>query len=308
MKTLNYRSSAVALSLAASLLLAGCEREPQVATVENHSISAQALMAEAERLNVPKHSADLHRLLEQLIDRHAAVAQLKALKLDEDPSFQRAYRKLVMDTLLEHFETALAPSLSVTEDEARAVYEKDIKHYTQPRRVRIALIEFEADSPVAFESHQQLSALPITEREALFSRLAVSHSKHRPSRYRGGDVGFFSEGKPSTTWHTDVINAGLALTESGALSPVIQTSNAQYILRLLETEPETVQPFKDVKNNIMSALKADKLREIKHTAKAQLRNNLSIERDAAVLASLVDPEAKSIAVATEPTLPAAPLN
>ena len=91
-----------------------------------------------------------------------------------------------------------------------------------------------------------------------FGTLAARHSQDQASRYVGGDVGWISAGRPSRFDDASFNKAVAALSDSAPLSPVVQTSDSLYLIKLLDNRLQKTRDIEQVASDIQRLIMRQK--------------------------------------------------
>lgn len=154
----------------------------------------------------------------------------------------------------EHF----AAKAQVSDREIAEHYErnKDTR-FRQPRAVRLRHILLRAPQQPDAEQRERLrrkiqSVLEEAHSGKDFARLAKEHSED-PSAARGGEIGWFTEGQLLPALE----QAAFGL-KKGELSSVIESALGFHLLKVEETREEKTRSLKEVRQEIVRELKAEK--------------------------------------------------
>jgi peptidyl-prolyl cis-trans isomerase C len=271
---------AVCLSAAAALFLGACSKQenppPDVlAKVGERTIRIGDLQAEAERLR--KHGRavlDKQTLLNQLVQHEALLQRAKAAGLDKDPQVARELSNLLIAKLIDRETAAKTNAIEVTEDEVRAEYEKNLAKYTLPGQVRLAVLSQPVNPGASDAARAQTRALLTEAKEKFaqapapsgrgpnaqgFGALAAQYSEDQASRYRGGDLGWLTEGEFNYRWPREVLAAGYGL-EKGKVSEIIETERGFFVVMKTDARESATRAFAEVAPAIRHALLAAKRR------------------------------------------------
>ncbi|KZS00483.1 putative Peptidyl-prolyl cis-trans isomerase NIMA-interacting 4, partial [Daphnia magna] len=90
---------------------------------------------------------------------------------------------------------------------------------------------------------------------AKFEDLAKEFSKDPGSAARGGDLGFFGEGRMVKPFE----DAVKALAKPGDISELVESQFGFHIIRLEERQAKTTRTFEEVKPQLMAESRADLL-------------------------------------------------
>jgi peptidyl-prolyl cis-trans isomerase C len=179
------------------------------------------------------------------------------------------HRNLVREKLFEKLIGDAAPK----EEDAKAYYDKNLERYKQREQVRASHILFkvakdmtDADKKAKEKKAKDVLKLAKKAKSAEeFAALAKEHSEG-PTAARGGDLGAFSRGRMVKPFE----EAAFSAKANQVLGPV-ETQFGYHIIRVAEKTPERQRTFDEVKDAILSSLKAreksTKTRELLKTLK-----------------------------------------
>lgn len=261
------RSSAL-LMLIGMVLIVGCGRAPDeepepealavppgaLVQVGEEWILETDLQAYLAQMRRPLHPDDA---LEELI-RHAQLAQAaKAQGVDALPAVRTQIRMLLAT---QYLESMVEDGEEIDDTELMALYEGQKDRFTEPGRIAIAVLrrEFSADG-----RHQAVEAIA-TAREHFhdpeqvdlppsqgFGPAASLFSDEPDTRFNGGLAGWVVPGRSHFLVPAEVIEAAAELDAPGAISPVIVSEHAAWLVRLTELHPSRVRPFEAVRDQLL---------------------------------------------------------
>lgn len=269
--------------------------DPIVATVGSRVITMERFQQEMvlhggfnpEKLNKTK-------LMEKIIERETLLNQAFLLKFDQNPEIIRAYHNLLIGKLKNQTLQPRLDSIDLTEKEIKEYYKKHPEKYTRPSRSRFALLFLSTHTDMSKEKqNRRFDRLKEARKKALklptstqgFGQLAITHSEDQSSRYRGGDVGWYIQERPSR-WESEVLNAGFKLTQIGQISNVVTTSKGYYLVKLLDRRPALLSPFKKVSAAIRHTLLLEQKKEMQRTFYQEIRDATVIKRYPEVVSTI----------------------
>jgi hypothetical protein len=275
----------VALGLISWLIYGYISREARpdpdvLARVGPREIGANRFQEEALRRGGLRSAAlDRKALLDEMIDYEVLLVQALEAGLDQDPEVRRSYHNLLVGKLRQQMLQPRIEAVEVTDEEVERYYQAHIDDYTRPARVRLAILHLETHPTMSdekreairarmTEAHEKAKEIPPEVRG--FGPLSIDYSAHQASRYKGGDIGWLSEGR-DYRWPEPVVSAGFALDRSGEVSDVIETEEGLYLVRLLDRRPAEVAPLETVAARIRHKLLLEKRREVEETFLAEKR-------------------------------------
>ncbi len=289
--------------LALAVALAGCGKKPAadvLARVGDKVITVADFKAEYQRrLELHQSLPDRQALLELMVERETSLQQARAAELQNNAEVRRACE----DVLLGKFrETQIAPKIAavkVTPEEVQAVYEHDLAHYTQPAKVKLAILFFAVDAKAdsnqvatvaarARDAQTKAATLPTEVRG--FGQLAAEGSDDQLTRYRGGDAGWFADDSLETRWPKEILAAGFALKNSGALSSVLRGRDGFYVVKQMDSRPASVTPLAQARSAIEHRLLAAKQQAVGQALQSAARVAAQVSIDAALLATVDYPK------------------
>ncbi|MEE2024520.1 SurA N-terminal domain-containing protein [Alkalimonas mucilaginosa] len=148
----------------------------------------------------------------------------------------------------------IAREISVSEAEARAFYDANLALYSTEERRQVAHILFESNGrndEIKAKAEQVLAEL---QAGANFAEVAARESDDTFSAAEGGVLPWLNRGDMEASFE----NAAYALTEQGALSPVVRSSFGYHIIQLHNFEPSVPQDFAEVKTDIIHSLQQER--------------------------------------------------
>jgi len=143
-----------------------------------------------------------------------------------------------------------------TEEDAKKYYEENKDKYKQKEQINAQHILFKTDKNTTdAEKKKKLADAKKVMAEAKkpgadFGELAKKYSEG-PTAQRGGDLGTFSRGRMVKQFE-DVAFAG----KPGEILGPVETQFGYHIIKLNEKTPEVQRPYEEVKDSILTSLKA----------------------------------------------------
>jgi peptidyl-prolyl cis-trans isomerase C len=168
-------------------------------------------------------------------------------------------------------------SLSVTDADVKAFYDRDPKMFNVPERVRVShvLLKYEGPetTPEAAQFKTKLEGIrkQVVDKKIAFADAAKQFSDC-PSKTQGGDLGVFTRGQMVPEFDK-VAFAG----EIGAISPVFHTQFGYHFLTVTEKKPAGIVSFEEAAPQIKNRLMSEKQNEGIKTYVEGLRKAAKIE-------------------------------
>lgn len=251
-----------AAALAFSVLPALAD-DPVVAKVDGVDIKQSDLDFAASEVGprISNYSADDRRrvLLQYVIENELMAAAGDKDKLDEGAAFESRVKYHQRQALRDAFFDAKIRE-SVSEDEAKKVYEERVKQVKPEQELHARHIL------VATEAEAKDVAARLKKGEDFAT---VAKEKSKDVNAQGGDLGFFGKGQMVKPFE----DAAFAL-EVGAISEPVQTPFGWHIIRIEEKRDRQLPSFDQVKEAIMAQLVQQKAQAIvtglRDTAKIEI--------------------------------------
>lgn len=286
-----------------------------VATVNGQNITKQQLQelfnaaiqasgAKVEDLNSQQQLGGYTQLLQDLImdklvaeaassekvsdaDVDAELAKIKG-QFPDDKTFQEqiAQAGMTPEKLKENIRTGLQQSRwmksqvktpDVTDDQAKAFYESNIKEFEQPETVKASHILFmvDPDAPADVVKQKEQAAAKAAERAAAgedFTKLAKELSEEPGASESGGDLGFFPKDRMVPEF------AEVAFAQKvGDISKPVKTQFGWHIIKVTDKKVAGTVPFDQVKEQVVSYLKSTNQREAVQAVLNKLKESAKIE-------------------------------
>ncbi|HWB07522.1 MAG TPA: peptidyl-prolyl cis-trans isomerase [Verrucomicrobiales bacterium] len=270
----------------------------------------------AKNISIPDKAV----LLEEMLERLAAVSRAKKAGLDADAETKRSMENILIAKLrAAELETKLR-DVAVSDDELRRAYDADTASHSRPAKVRLALIQIKGDAKMSESKRTELrarmedalkkaAATPAEGGRGAaaggFGQVAAEVSDDQVSRYRGGDIGWLDEGNFSYHWPKPVLEAGYAL-EKGATSGIIESDGSFYAIMKTDRRDGASTSFESAKSAIRRDILAKKRLEIEQAFLKETRALTGAEIRQEALAGVsvpVRPPAPSTASNPPPSLP-----
>ncbi|HEY2386079.1 MAG TPA: peptidylprolyl isomerase [Candidatus Binatia bacterium] len=199
---------------------------------------------------------------------------------DKDPEVERQVdelrRRLVVQRVMKDFQEP--PEIS--DAEVKSYYEQNRRMFSgsQIRASHILVKDEEQAKRIREELRQDPSK---------FEELAKTNSTDTATAARGGDLGFFGQGRMVAPFE----QAAFALEKPGDISDVVKTPFGFHIIKLTERKEGTERPFEEVKERIRVNLMNQKRQDETQKRLDDLREKANVKVDEAVLAATEIPGA-----------------
>lgn len=299
------------LFLSVMLVVTGCGRgtgedAEVLARVGDEVITVAEFQGELERRSEGRShffqdAANRRALLEELARQRMLVQEAREAGITEEPEFKALVERMMIRRLREKRLDQRMAEMAPDDEAVRAYFESNREVFTRPARRQVAMIRVDAPSTLSDEERQSRrthidaareAAMALPDDTAHFGEVAVNYSDDRSSRYQGGVVGWLIEDPERRyQWPGPVLEAAFALEQPGTITPVIETPQAFYLVRLADFQPGRVQPLEQVADGIRHRLLRASAQGLEGKLMADIEQSRPIQIDEAALESIEAPPA-----------------
>jgi parvulin-like peptidyl-prolyl isomerase len=245
-------------------------------------IDDMLIAQEAKRQGIEVTKEELDKAFEEYKGRFASPKQfetyLKRARMNKAMIDKWLKKKLTLEKLLDK-----QGALKVTEDEAKKVYENNIRLYTDPERVRVQgiLIKVAQDASKADLAKAQQKAkvaLAALAKGTEFAAVAKKFSEDT-TKDNGGNMGWVRRDMLPKVLE----DAVFGLKPGTYTKQAVRGPKGLYIFKSLEKKEKKVRPFDEVKDKILKSLRNRKVFRARLNLVKELRAKAKIEIKAAEL-------------------------
>jgi peptidyl-prolyl cis-trans isomerase C len=214
-------------------------------------------------------------VINALTDQILLEGESRRLGLDRDPDYRRkvnSYRRNLLNNKL--FEMVNQGEFSVTLEEARAYFKSHPDEFDRPEKVHARHILL-ATEKEAQDLHKKI------KKGANFEQMAKQHSTDLSTRDRGGDLGPFSRDQ-----RPQLAAAAFSISKPGGVAGPVKTRRGFHLLQMVRRFPAKRETFEQVRDSLLSRLRARKRQETKKDLLIKLREQAQIQIDRQSLESL----------------------
>jgi len=191
---------------------------------------------------------NIHQLTNNLMGRRLLAKEAERDQLNKDEIVKAAlavaYDRVMSDAKLNKMDQLNEPSPTAVEAYSKSLYQSRPERFEVPAQIRASHILIEKkDEKSIGQAEALLTKIKAGEK---FEELAKELSKDPGSAARGGDLGFFGEGKMIKEFE----DAVKKLEKAGELSPIVESQFGYHIIRLEERKPKTTMTFEEVKSQL----------------------------------------------------------
>ncbi len=217
-------------------------------------VTDRDVMAELQRVPPESRAAAVARpgtmqaILKTLMVRRLLAQEAQASGLAAEPDMQALLKineeRVLSDARMLQIDAAGEPDAAALDAYARSKYQAESKRFELPAQThaRHILIMGEGDESKA----QAEKLLADLKGGANFEELAKEHSQDPGSGKKGGDLGFFAEGRMVPEFDA----ALKALNQPGEVSEPVKTQFGWHLIQLVERRPAGKRPYEEVRDEL----------------------------------------------------------
>jgi peptidyl-prolyl cis-trans isomerase C len=247
-------------------------------------VTAADILSEVNKMNPAvrqeffKAPENVQQITNNLLVRRILAAEAQKEKLDKDLVVQAgvavAKDRVLSDARLNQMDKANEPNEKAIEAYARNKYQANIEKFQVPAQTRASHILIEKKDDNSIKEAQEV--LVKLKGGGKFEDLAKEFSKDPGSAAKGGDLGFFGEGRMVKPFE----DAVKALAKPGDISDLIESQFGFHIIRLEERQAKTTRSFEEVKTQLMAESRADLLSQKRVQKVQDISKTMSFEKAA----------------------------
>jgi peptidyl-prolyl cis-trans isomerase C len=184
-------------------------------------------------------------LLEDLVNRSLLVAEAERLGYDKGPEVRQVLTASGQEILPQVLYTRLIASrVSVSEDEARALWQKQNVEW------RVAQI-------FTFDERDAKAVVAKLKSGTPFAQVAMGMSKDRDTAVNGGDLGYLTSGQVPREMET-----AIEKLKPGEWTGPIHSAVGYYVVQMSDRRPRQREPFETIRESLMGMLRQRKERAL----------------------------------------------
>ena len=239
---------------------------------QGQKLTVADILSEVNKMQSPvrveflKNPDSIQQVVRNLLVRRMLAQEAEKDKLNEDgvikASMQVAVERVLSDAKIRQLDLENAPDEKALEAYARNKYQANLDKYKQAPQTRASHILIEKKDADSIKFAEQL-IVKIKNGES-FEELAKTHSKDPGSAVRGGDLGFFADGRMVKSFE----DAVKALVKPGDISAPVESQFGYHIIRLDERKPAVTPSFDELKVQLMAEARVEILSQ-KRTQKVK---------------------------------------
>ena len=237
---------------------------PGIKVTETDLRAAAELIPLSARAGLLARKENVEKQAEGVYLRRALAAEAVANGVDKDPVVQAVLQlsreRILSDAQLAAQDLSVVPGDAVLESYAQAAYKAEPKRFYQLAQTRVRHILIRNTGPEAKAKAEALLAK--IKAGASFEQIARDQSDDIETSARGGDLGYFGEGKMVKPFEDAVAQ----LKKPGDLSGVVQTEFGYHLIQLEDRREAGILPYSEVREALRGEARGRAQREAR-TAK-----------------------------------------
>ncbi|MCP4500340.1 MAG: hypothetical protein GY822_10310 [Deltaproteobacteria bacterium] len=207
-----------------------------------------------------KENSEKQKFLENQVKFEVLALEAQSRGYADENEVQNAVKKIIVQRLTrEEFDARLKGG-DVTEADMLAYFENNKDKYHKPEAVRLAVISIEkgADAAkaktLAAQARTEAAAAATIKDRKHFKMLVGKYSSHAETKKTGGDTRYKSRKELDALLAPQVATIGWDLKDINAVSEVIETPAAFWIVKRVGYKREVSRDFTKVKTHIRNTL------------------------------------------------------
>lgn len=228
----------------------------------NSLIDQEVLLQEAKAGGIKIDPAEIKAELDNFKKQFETEADFKKQISEMNYTEENILSQIEQSKIIEKFiEEKIMPTISVTDEEAKAYFDEHPEEFKVPERVNASHILIKV-APDASDAAKEEALNEIKNIKSKldngedFAELAKENSDC-PSSAKGGELGFFARGQMVKPFE----DAAFAL-EPGEISDVVETRFGYHVIKLQEKETANTLAYEDIKEKLTAKLKEDKFKQM----------------------------------------------
>jgi parvulin-like peptidyl-prolyl isomerase len=231
----------------------------------------------------------LSQFVRSRLARMAILAEAKAKKWEQKPDVIRQIEQAHDDIIIDTYVASVSkPGDDYPgEAEVQAAYEANRSKFLRPRQYLLSqiFISVPGDSPKDAGEKAQKQLLDLKKQlrggKADFADVARTYSDDKTSAAKGGELDWIAEDRLLPQ-----IREGVAGLETGGVSEPVEAPDGWHLIKLLDTRSASVAPLDDVRQQLVAALRQQKVQDNANAFVAAFLRKNPVQLDEIALSKL----------------------
>lgn len=257
------------------------QNDKVLAQVGQYSIKEQEFLAAyAHRNGKQVDNFDSEALLRELILQKAYLAAADSNDIRSKYKTQLGIERMLISQLKQNVLQPRLNKIQVSKLSIREYYLQNREMFIMPARFRFSMIMQRYPKDLADKDRENaeielVNAIENISEKSGFGKNAASLSDHQPSRYKGGDIGWY-EKEGMYNLPSQVLQTGFALNKPGQTSPPIWHANNLYFLKLTDLTAAAIKPIEEVSDKIHHQLITQARQQTKEEFEQEVIDSVNI--------------------------------
>ena len=243
-------------------------------------VDEKLITQEARKLKLTISDSDLERAIKDVMRRNGLSRKQLEQALAQEGKTITAYKQSILKPQLLRMRVInvqVRSRVSVSDDEIRALYQKNMRKLGVETKVRarhIFILVPEGSSPAKIAERKRFaSALADRAKKgADFAELARKHSQDPVTRLDGGDLKYFARG----TLPSNVERVVFAMKKGDVQGP-LRTDRGFHVILLVDRKESSARSFEEVKGKLKQEVYGRKMEKATMAWLAEVRRKAHID-------------------------------
>jgi peptidyl-prolyl cis-trans isomerase C len=239
-----------------------------LATVDGREIKQsdiQSLMQNlgqnAAQFNSPQGQ---QQLLNEIIAQELLYSEAIENNLESEENFVTVLDQMKKSLLIQYAANQLMSSVSISDEEAKAYYDKNLSMFSQPKSVSASHILVNTEDEAKKILEEINNGLDFAE--------AASKYSNCPSKDRGGALGDFTKGKMVPEFEQAAFNMN-----AGETSDPVKTQFGYHLIKVDKVNEAKESAFEEVKEQVKKQCLAEKQNDVYTNKQKELKEKYPVE-------------------------------
>jgi peptidyl-prolyl cis-trans isomerase SurA len=247
----------------------------------DNMVAEKLIQAQARKLKIKVKDSELERAIQNVMRKNSLTRKQLAAALRREGKSIAAYKQQLLRPQLLRMKVLnlqVRPRVSVSEDEIKALYDKNLRTLGVETKVRarhifIVLPARASAKQIAAKRAEAAALLALAKKKgADFGALAKKHSNDSVTRADGGDLGYFGKG----TLPPGVEDVVFKM-KKGEIRGPLRTERGFHVIQIVDRKESSARPFKEVRRQLKGQVFGKKMEAATKSWLAELRKRAYVD-------------------------------
>ncbi len=261
------------------------QRKPRLEQLKRqflqNMVNEKLIQDQARQLKISVKEQELERAIQNVMQKNGLTRKQLAAALRREGKSIVAYKEQLLRPQLLRMKVLnmkVRPRVSVSEDEIKALYDKNLRALGVETKVRarhifVALPGQATAKQIAAKRAEAAKLLVAAKKKgADFAALAKKHSSDSVTRSDGGDLGYFGKGTLPPAVE-DVVFA----MKKGEIRGPLRTERGFHVIQIVDRKESSARPFKEVRRQLKGQVFGKKMEAATKAWLAELRKKAYVD-------------------------------